>query len=1439
MNSKKTLIVVLSVLAVLSLSAPVTAQDSGAPDSVKLVLKTPPVNGTNVPVIVECSVYVDANALTTLQFAWDWDNSNLVMDSAKASAAFDAMEIGPFFYLDNILATTNDSQVAICSGTSIFTNYPAAAGWRYLATYYMHATTWSVTSHLEIDSTELASYASTEYIFLPPGGASYKPIWKGPIKFGASPKFLQVAPSSFVKIDAEGGGSPAADTVAVTETGGAAIAYNLTESISWLSLNKAGGTTPDKFAINYNTAGLVPGSYVDSIQVSSAAASNSPRWVKVDLTVTAVPKFLDVNPDTLKFTAQEGGSNPAAKKFAVTETGGFVIAYTLLESSSWLSLNKAGGNTPDSVTASINIASLTPATYFDSVRVSSGSANNTPIYEYIQLQITAAPKFLDVTPDTLSFTAQEGGSDPAPKNFGVTETGAGAISYTLSESTPWFDLNKSGGTTPDVVIVTPHVAGLTPATYYGNITVSSGQANNSPITETIKLVITAKPRILSASPTSFNFSIIDGAAPFSPATVHVTDSFNVGLTYTVGDGISWANIAPSSGTTPDSFKIIADTAAVEALPPGFYQDTVVITSGTASNSPVRVFVSLEISALPNNPPVIDAINDVTIYEGDLLEVSIHATDADEDIIHLFHGSLPANSSMSDLGGGNGTFTFNPSYNQAGVYPIIIYATDTKDTVSESFAVTVLDKQPGTEGDTLAVGSAPAVPGQQVVIPIDIANSCDVYGLVVPFEWQGGNFIKLDSIKFNNLLVGGISNKYVSIDNDAWTGQFGFSVGGGESPVPPGHELLANMYFSISPATPHGVYSVTPGLTVTLFSRNCGDNLEDIIPVIPGGGGNIIVDTTNVYVCGYVVDEEGAGIWGATVELWPNWPCEGPILSTTTNGAGAYAFTGFSLGSYDLYAYKRGVDSTTWNDAFYPNTVHVNFGENGIMIELHHVQHLTPVDKWVDYFCDLNTYFECQLPAGSIVEVWDPQNILCGRQFVRDAGVYRFMPVYRDSSGSVEDEGATTGDNLRFFFNGVQALTDGNVIYPADYDTVRVCLSAGERLTKECQLHENWNLVSWNLDTDTDDIGEVLSSLNGCLQIVLGFEGGGLTYVPGMDLFNTLTAVDHLSGYWIKLQNGCNSTLTIQGVPVEQDTPIPVRRGWNLVSYLPNDTHPIEDALYSLNGNLQIAYTYDGTHLIYVPGVNPILNTLHNMEPCFGYWLKLANNDVLTYPGLNGATPKIEWPISRAAQSDLYKNVEPTHNWVNMYSYNLTVDGQPVSLGSIVTAHNKDGNVIGYYEMKQTGTFGFMPVYADENTENVAGIKKGETFNLYVDGVKTNEQFTWTEQGALIEVASLTTGGEPSENLPDSYLLLQNYPNPFNPTTTISFSLPTASNAKLEIFNLLGQLVATPFDGMASAGDHQVVWDGNTLTGETASSGIYLYRLTADKYVKTLKMTLMK
>lgn len=89
-------------------------------------------------------------------------------------------------------------------------------------------------------------------------------------------------------------------------------------------------------------------------------------------------------------------------------------------------------------------------------------------------------------------------------------------------------------------------------------------------------------------------------------------------------------------------------------------------------------------------------------------------------------------------------------------------------------------------------------------------------------------------------------------------------------------------------------------------------------------------------------------------------------------------------------------------------------------------------------------------------------------------------------------------------------------------------------------------------------------------------------------------------------------------------------------------------------------------------------------------------------------------------------------------------------------------------------------------------------------------------------------------IPSDFKLFQNYPNPFNPATTIQFNLPESGNYSLKVYILIGQEVASLFNGNKSAGRYSVKFDASNL-----ASGIYIYRLSGDKVNLTRKMLLMK
>ena len=136
----------------------------------------------------------------------------------------------------------------------------------------------------------------------------------------------------------------------------------------------------------------------------------------------------------------------------------------------------------------------------------------------------------------------------------------------------------------------------------------------------------------------------------------------------------------------------------------------------------------------------------------------------------------------------------------------------------------------------------------------------------------------------------------------------------------------------------------------------------------------------------------------------------------------------------------------------------------------------------------------------------------------------------------------------------------------------------------------------------------------------------------------------------------------------------------------------------------------------------------------------------------------------------------------------------------------------------------------------AAVFSPDTVNTISFSVYSHLDTTVTVDGSFDLFLTITDvdDGDPFALLPEGFALGQNYPNPFNPTTTIPFSLPAASQVRLEIFNTLGQLVDARDLGWLPAGDQAVEYDASAL-----ASGVYFYRVTTETTTATRKMMLVK
>jgi hypothetical protein len=106
--------------------------------------------------------------------------------------------------------------------------------------------------------------------------------------------------------------------------------------------------------------------------------------------------------------------------------------------------------------------------------------------------------------------------------------------------------------------------------------------------------------------------------------------------------------------------------------------------------------------------------------------------------------------------------------------------------------------------------------------------------------------------------------------------------------------------------------------------------------------------------------------------------------------------------------------------------------------------------------------------------------------------------------------------------------------------------------------------------------------------------------------------------------------------------------------------------------------------------------------------------------------------------------------------------------------------------------------------------------------------------SLVRVRSVTSASPHEGVIPDRLVLHQNYPNPFNPSTAIQFDLPARSYVSLNVYDVLGRLVATLVSDQQAAGSHRVTWNAAGY-----ASGVYVYRLQADGFIQSRKLLIVK
>ena len=399
---------------------------------------------------------------------------------------------------------------------------------------------------------------------------------------------LVVSPASYsINYQINGPLPPEQPAISVTSSGAPLNFTASTSGESWLAINPLSGTTPSDISVTVSVAGLTTGIYSSTITISTPGQPFVTVPVHLSITEPTTPTIWAV-PSSLSFSYQMGLNLPAFQTLSLTSYPSGQTITAKASGGTWLSAVSAGKTTPTTVSVAVNPAGLAAGTYQGKITVASSTTGANPLTIPVTLVVSI--------PQSISFLYQTTSPPPAQVCFMFSGASAGA-SFSTSASTSsgahWLAVTPATGVTPANVCISPAPQGLPLGNYSGTVTITGATA--APLTIPVTLAVANGP-LLSVNPLTLSFVLEVGASLPAAQSISVTSdvpSTGVPLSASVStdSGSNWLAVSPAQSSTPGTFSVSIKPVT---LAPGVYTGSVVITSSTASNSPVKIPVTLTV-----------------------------------------------------------------------------------------------------------------------------------------------------------------------------------------------------------------------------------------------------------------------------------------------------------------------------------------------------------------------------------------------------------------------------------------------------------------------------------------------------------------------------------------------------------------------------------------------------------------------------------------------------------------------------------------------------------------------------------------------------------------------------------------------------------------------------------------------------------------------------
>ncbi len=395
----------------------------------------------------------------------------------------------------------------------------------------------------------------------------------------------------------------------------------------------------------------------------------------------------------------------------------------------------------------------------------------------------------------------------------------------------------------------------------------------------------------------------------------------------------------------------------------------------------------------------------------------------------------------------------------------------------------------------------------------------------------------------------------------------------------------------------------------------------------------------------------------------------------------------------------------------------------------------------------------------------------------------------------------------------------------------VTLTTGEVLSKSLSLPSGFHWVSFNL-ADTGQSSLSLSALSGFNtgDSITDQQGNTATYNAASGWSGALTTLDYKRHYSVYLSQP--ATLELQGLPVSENTDIPVVSGTSWAGYIPEQMIQTGRAVISLSNTTAT----NGDQVQGKEGFAEFLNgawigTLTHLTPNRGYRIIAAQAGTLNYFGIAGYGSKdgaVKSVVQKETPSFDIREKAMDNGWQadeNDYPEVMYMTG--VIEGNDVNPQTE--HIIGAFsgnecrgvaipQLIDGKLYYFMTVYGHTDTETlIFRMIDGDTEKQYL--LNNRLEFrSGKSEGSYNDPYKWQLSKE--QQKAGSYQLYQSYPNPFSEFTTIGYELPQASEIQITILDMKGRILKTLVKGMQPEGNYQVKWYGDDNHGVRLSSGIY-------------------